>query len=116
MALPNDLRVTKQTEDQLRRLKQYTGLNNNIIARIGFMRSLEKGYTYRENTVKLDGSLVLDKYTWLGETSSYTELLLKQKYPDFDAQQLLKAWAAHVEEGISSIRNLRSLGEFAAAL
>ncbi|WP_370277895.1 DNA sulfur modification protein DndE [Pontibacterium sp.] len=116
MALPNDLRVTKQTEDQLRRLKQYTGLTNNVIARIGFMRSMEKGYTYRENKVSLDGNLVLNKHTWLGDTSQYTELLLKQKYPDFDQTQMLKAWAAHVEEGIASIRNLKSIGEFSAAL
>ncbi|MCV6590969.1 MAG: DNA sulfur modification protein DndE [Marinobacterium sp.] len=116
MALPNDLRVTKQTEDQLRRLKQYTGLNNNVIARIGFMRSMEKGYTYRENSVALDGTLILQKQTWLGDTGQYTELLLKQKYPDFNSQQMLKAWAAHVEDGIASIRNLRSIGEFAAAL
>lgn len=116
MVLPNDLRVTKQTEDQLRRLKQYTGLNNNIIARIGFMRSMEKGYTYRENTVQLDGGLILLKQTWLGDTSQYTELLLKQKYPDFDSQQMLKAWAAHVEEGIASIRNLKNLGDFASSL
>lgn len=116
MALPNELRVTKQTEDQLRRLKQYTGLNNNVIARIGFMRSMEKGFTYRENSVQLDGPLVLPKQTWLGDTGQVTELLLKQKYPDFNAQQLLKAWAAHVEDGIASIRNLRSIGDFAAAL
>ena len=116
MALPNELRVTKQTEDQLRRLKQYTGLNNNVIARIGFMRSMEKGFTYRENSVQLDGPLVLPKQTWLGDTGQYTELLLKQKYPDFNTQQLLKAWAAHVEDGIASIRNLRSLNEFVSSL
>ncbi|MEH6625620.1 MAG: DNA sulfur modification protein DndE [Motiliproteus sp.] len=114
--LPNRMNLTKLTEDRLKRLKQNTGITPNVSSRIAFFRSLEKGFNYRENGLKLDGTLNLDKFTWLGDTSAYVELLLKQKYPELDDKQLVKAWAAHVDDGIASIRNLRSLGEFAAAL
>ncbi|WP_146640710.1 DndE family protein, partial [Escherichia coli] len=58
---------------------------------------------------KLDGTLVLDKITWLGETLQATELVLKMLYPQLEQKALIKAWAAHVEDGIAALRNHKSL-------
>ena len=38
-----------------------------------------------------------------------TELLLKQRYPEYSDKELQTAWAAHVEDGVSAIRNHKSL-------
>ncbi len=111
--LPNRMNLPKQTEERLRRLKQHTGISPNVSSRIAFFRSYGKGFTYRNSEIKLDGSLTLDKITWLGETGIYIELLLKEKYPNLEGKELAKAWAAHVSEGIMSIGNLKGLHEFA---
>lgn len=114
--LPNRMNLPKQVEDRLRRLKQHTGISPNVSARIAFFRSYENGFTYRNSEIKLDGSLVLDKITWLGETGIYIELLLKEKYPNLEGKELAKAWAAHVADGAMAIRNLKGLHEFAQAI
>ena len=114
--LPNRMQLTQQTEEQLKRLKAYTGVTPNVAARIAFFRSMESGFRYHGDQRKLDGTLVLDKNTWLGETSQVTELLLTLHYPEQDQKELTKAWAAHVEDGIAALRNHRSLNDLAQAI
>lgn len=114
--LPNRMQLTKQTEEQLKRLKIYSGVTPNVAARLAFFRSIESGFRYHDDNRKLDGALVLDKITWLGETAQVTELLLTLTYPEFDQKELTKAWAAHVEDGIAALRNHRNLKDLAVAL
>jgi len=116
--LPNRMVLNRQTEDQLKKLKAYTGITPNIAARLAFFRSVESEFRYSsvQDSNKLDGSLVLDKITWLGETLQTTELVLKMLYPQLDPKMMIKAWAAHVEDGIAGIRNYRNLKDFALGL
>lgn len=114
--LPNRMNLTRSTEEQLKKLKGYTGVTPNVSARIAFFRSIESDFRYRGQETKLDGSLVLDKYTWLGETNDVTELVLKMYYPDLDTKEYQQAWAAHVEDGIASIRNHKRLTSIASSL
>ncbi|OCH48968.1 DNA sulfur modification protein DndE [Aliivibrio fischeri] len=107
--LPNRMNLTRTTEEQLKKLKGYTGITPNVSARLAFFRSVESEFRYNGQEAKLDGSLVLDKFTWLGETSDVTELVLKMYYPDLDSKQHQQAWAAHVEDGIASIRNHKNI-------
>jgi len=107
--LPNRMNLTRTTEEQLKKLKGYTGITPNVSARIAFFRSVESDFRYKLIEAKLDGSLVLDKFTWLGETSDVTELVLKMHYPELDTKQYQQAWAAHVEDGIASLRNHKSI-------
>ncbi|WP_323935991.1 DNA sulfur modification protein DndE [Aeromonas veronii] len=107
--LPNRMQLTQQTEEQLKRLRSMTGVTPNVAARIAFFRSIESGFRYQGDPRKLDGSLVLDKITWLGETTQITELLLTLIYNDYDPKELAKAWAAHVDDGIAAIRNHKTL-------
>ncbi|MBB1361060.1 DNA sulfur modification protein DndE [Shewanella sp. SR44-4] len=110
--LPNRMNLTKQTEEHLKKLKQFTGISPNVSARIAFFRSIESGFKCTNSaTVKLDGALVLDKVTWLGETQLVTELMMKWHYPDLKGRELMAAWAAHVEDGIAAIRNHKQLLE-----
>jgi DNA sulfur modification protein DndE len=108
--LPNRMNLTKQTEEHLKKLKQNTGISPNISARVAFFRSIESGFKCANTaTVKLDGALVLDKVTWLGDTQLVTELMMKMHYPELQGRELMAAWAAHVEDGIAAIRNHKSL-------
>ncbi|MGX9834678.1 DNA sulfur modification protein DndE [Enterobacter dykesii] len=112
--LPNRMQLSRQTEEQLKKLKGYTGITPNVAARLAFFRSIESEFKYRINTddKKLDGTLVLDKITWLGETLQATELVLRMLYPNLEEKMMIKAWAAHVEDGIAALRNYRNLNDF----
>lgn len=116
--LPNRMQLSRQTEDQLKRLKAYTGVTPNVAARLAFFRSVESEFRYspERNNKKLDGSLVLDKITWLGETLQTTELILTMLYPQIENKEMMKIWAAHVEDGIAALRNYRNLKELTSAI
>ncbi|MGL5384293.1 MAG: DNA sulfur modification protein DndE [Enterobacterales bacterium] len=116
--LPNRMMLNRQTEDQLKKLKGYTGITPNVAARLAFFRSVESEFRYspERDSKKLDGSLVLDKITWLGETLQATELVLKMLYPQLEQKAMIKAWAAHVEDGIAALRNHRGLKDFTLSL
>ena len=114
--LPNRMVLSRQTEEQLKRLKGYTGITPNVAARLAFFRSVESEYSSERDNRKLDGSLVLDKITWLGETLQTTELVLKMLYPQLAQKDMVKAWAAHVEDGIAALRNYRSLRDFSMGI
>ncbi|HCI5644156.1 TPA: DNA sulfur modification protein DndE, partial [Klebsiella quasipneumoniae subsp. similipneumoniae] len=103
--LPNRMQLNRQTEENLKKLKGFTGITPNVAARIAFFRSIESDFRFLSNRedIKLDGTLILDKLTWLGETLQITELMLKMLYPDLDQKEMIKAWAAHVEDGISAL-------------
>ena len=116
--LPNRMQLNRQTEEQLKKLKAYTGITPNVAARLAFFRSVESDFRYSpdRDTKKLDGSLVLDKITWLGSTIQATELILKMVYKSNDEKLLVKAWAAHIEDGVSSLRNHKNLNNFVKAI
>ncbi|WP_168409999.1 DNA sulfur modification protein DndE [Erwinia amylovora] len=109
--LPNRMQLSRQTEEQLKKLKGYTGITPNVAARLAFFRSVETDFRYlpERDSMKLYGVLILDKITWLGETLQATDLILKMLYPQIEQKMLIKAWAAHVEDGIAALRNYRSL-------
>ena len=115
--LPHSMWLNKAVEEQLIGLRGRTGITPNVASRIAFFRSVEAGFTYdKTSNHKLTGSLKLDKFTWLGKTELVTELLLKQRYPDFTEKELQAAWAAHVENGIASLRNHRNLSSFSSKI
>ncbi|KAF7781833.1 hypothetical protein PRUB_b1173 [Pseudoalteromonas rubra] len=110
--LPQTMWLKKSVEEQLQALKANTGITPNVAARIAFFRSVESGFMFDNTTeYKLSGSLKLDKFTWLGKTQQVTELLLKQRYPEYSDKELQMAWAAHVENGTPSIRTINKLND-----
>lgn len=103
--LPNRLNIFKSTEDQLKKLKQQTGITPNISARIAFCHSIESGAIVSLETRKLDGTLNLDKTTWLGDHADLYELILAVQYPNLNSKELEIAWALHVEHGASILNS-----------
>ncbi|MGL5968089.1 MAG: DNA sulfur modification protein DndE [Kluyvera sp.] len=116
--LPNRMMLSRQTEEQLKKLKGYTGITPNVAARLAFFRSVESEFRYspEQDSKKLDGSLVLDKITWLGDTLEATELILRMLYPGLDQKMIIKAWAAHIEDGIAPLRNHKNILSFVKAI
>lgn len=115
--LPNRMQLNKTVEEQLKKLKASTGITPNVSARIAFFRSIESDYCYQPNVeYKLDGSLTLDKFTWLGKTQLVTELLLKQRYPSLEGKDLQIAWASHVDHGVASLRNHKNISDLLNAI
>jgi len=116
--LPNRMVLSRQTEDQLKKLKGYTGITPNVAARLAFFRSVESEFRYspERDSKKLDGSLILDKITWLGDTLEATELILRMLYPGLDQKMIIKAWAAHIEDGIAPLRNHKNILSLAKAI
>ncbi|HAE0856672.1 TPA_asm: DNA sulfur modification protein DndE [Salmonella enterica subsp. enterica serovar Ohio] len=114
--LPNRLQVNSRVEEQLKRLKSYTGLAPNISSRIAFFRSVESGYRFYGGDYKTDGKMNMDKATWLGDTGVAVELVLKMLYPQLEGRVLMQAWAAHIEDGIASLRNHKDIREFSEAI
>ena len=115
--LPQTMWLKKAVEEQLQTLKGKTGITPNVAARIAFFRSIEKGFVFnKEKDYKLSGSLKLDKFTWLGKTQMVTELLLKQRYPEYSDKELQTAWAAHVEDGIAALRNYKTLHTLSSSI
>lgn len=101
--LPARMKIHKKTEEYLRRLKQQTKIAPNVASRIAFFNSVESGFRYVDDGRKPDSSLVLDKHTWLGDMELAIETTCRFLYPEFDSKELEKAWAAHVEDGASTI-------------
>lgn len=49
--LPNRMVLSRQTEEQLKRLKGYTGITPNVAARLAFFRSVESEFRYSSNRI-----------------------------------------------------------------
>ena len=110
MILPNrGMKLTKETDEFLRRLKGRTKVTPNILARMAFFISVESGNRYNNEPIDLDGTLSLDKVTWLGDTTLATEMTLQMLYPEHTSQENTKAWAYHVMQGSKSFRNAKSI-------
>lgn len=114
MSLPRTLRLNRSTEEQLKKLKSYTGVTPNVMARIAFFHSIESGYKYISNDYLNNGNLALDKLTWLGESELIVETLLRSMYPNATPKQLEQAWAAHVSDGSAGFKSIRSLTELSS--
>ncbi len=106
--LPNTMKISPKAFSSLRRLQSNVGLTVNIGARLAFFTSIERGYRYQGEEIELN-QRALDKHTWLGEFSSLVEMLLREKYPTLNKQELYRAWGRHVDDGAQLIDSKTSI-------
>ncbi len=84
--------LKRTTKGQLKKIIQFTGSSPNVSSRIALYRSIQSDFRYSaESAKKLDGTLVLDKVMWLGDTLLVTELTLKLTYPALDKKEKMAA-------------------------
>ena len=109
--LPNEMKITDNAFNSLRRFHLNTGITVNIGARLAFFKSIESGYVYDGKEIE-PKQRQLSKHVWLGELEKIVELLLKEYYPESDEKSIYKAWNAHVEDGAAAIEGKTNLSSF----
>ena len=106
--LPNRIHLSKTASEQLKFLKARTGITPNVLARIALVRSIKEKFDYTLKEVSSDG-LEFQMPTLLGEYSLLYEKLLIELHAIQEPHELARALAAHIENGLSYIRNVRDL-------
>jgi DNA sulfur modification protein DndE len=114
--LPNRIHLSKIASEQLKLLKGRTGITPNILARIALARSIKEGFNYKlKEDMTLDG-LEFQMPTLLGEYALLYERLLVELHQFENSNDLTLALAAHIENGLASIRSVKDLGELLSQL
>lgn len=106
--LPNRICISKTASEQLKLLKARTGITPNILARMALVRSIKEKFDYTLKEVASDG-LEFQMSSLLGEYALLYEKLLMELHAIPDHHELSKALAAHIENGLSYIKNVKDL-------
>jgi len=107
---PNRIRISKGASDQLKLIKQRTGLTPNILCRMAIMLSLRRDCLSKKNSAKLDG-LEFNLSTLFGEHVALYECLLRHSYGEPSQKEAEAILAAHVDDGVMVLKAARSLSE-----
>ena len=108
LKLPSRVRLSKTASGHLNYLKTQTQLTPNLLARVALCLSIKSDFDYRQLTPASDG-LEFNLPTLLGDHALAYELLLLSESNPSDADELSKALVSHIENGISSLRQAKSL-------
>ena len=100
------VKFSREADNRLRMLKARTGLDNNIICRLGFCLSLEEPGEPRSDS---SGPSLreINRYTLLGEYDPLFVALLKARHPAVgdDADELQRLFLEHLHRGIALLAN-----------
>lgn len=98
------LRVCKEADQRLIHLKARTGLNPNLLCRMGFCLSLNDPTVPNPEAYPTDGEREINRFTLLGEWDDYFVALLKERCAhdglSVDDQTLEMQFRAHVNRGV----------------
>ncbi len=110
------LRVCAQADQSLVQLKARTGLNPNILCRIGFAMSLNDPLIPDPTAYPPDSDREINRFTLLGEWDEYFVALLRERcaYDGLDLDSDLDdQFRAHVNRGVihlsTRVKNLNDL-------
>lgn len=115
----NKVKLDGELTTKVRLLKSRTGLNPNILCRIGFCLSLnEPGIPDTERY--LEDGMEFNRYTLTGEWDSFFIALLKERCLQDDInleENLEKQFMAHLNRGITLIYSrIKQIGDLANLL
>ena len=100
------VRFSREADNRLRMLKARTGLDNNIICRLGFCLSLEEPGEPRSDS---SGPSLreINRYILLGEYDPLFVALLNARHPPLtnDAEELARLFIEHLHRGIALLAN-----------
>ena len=100
------VRFSKEADNRLRMLKARTGLDNNIICRLGFCLSLEEPGEPRSDSSE-PSSREINRYILLGEYDPLFVALLRTRHPEYrhDPTVLARLLVQHLHRGIALLAN-----------
>lgn len=107
---PNRIRISKTASDQLKQVRQRTGLTPNILCRIAIMLSLKRASLHKRANSKLDG-IEFNLPTLFGEHVMLYESLFRQAYGNLSQKEAELLLTAHIDDGIVVLKAARSLSE-----
>lgn len=111
------LRVCREVDQRLIHLKARTGINPNLLCRIGFCLSLNDPTVPDPEAYPPDSEREINRFTLLGEWDDYFVALLRERcaYDGLDVEQALDAqFRAHVNRGVLMLfGRVKHLGDFA---
>lgn len=100
------VRFSTEADNRLRMLKARTGLDNNIICRLGLCLSLEEPGEPRSDSSG-SSQREINRYTLLGEYDPLFVALLNARHPAIgdDAEGLERLFLEHLHRGITLLAN-----------
>lgn len=102
----NRLRVCKEADQRLSHLKARTGLNPNLLCRIGFCLSLNDPTVPKPTDYPADGEKEINRYTLTGEWDMLFVALLRERCRQDDPDghtSLEEHFRAHVNRGVLDV-------------
>jgi len=97
------LKVCKEVDQRLIQLKSKTGINPNILCRIGFCLSLNDPTVPNPDAYPPDSEREINRFTLLGEWDDYIVALLRERcaFDGLDLENALEGqFRAHVNRGV----------------
>ena len=100
------VKFSREADNRLRMLKARTGLDNNIICRLGFCLSLEEPGEPRSDSSG-PSTREINRYTLLGEYDPLFVALLNARHPEVvkNAEELTRLFIEHLHRGIALLAN-----------
>lgn len=101
------VKFSTEADNRLRMLKARTGLDNNIICRLGLCLSLEEPGEPRSDSSGAS-QREINRYTLLGEYDPLFVALLNARHPtvgDDDTEGLERLFLEHLHRGIALLAN-----------
>lgn len=108
--LPNRLRISKETSEQLKYIKAKTGVTPNILCRLAIAHSFKDRKQLKDKKIELDG-LEFNSYTLFGNHVKLYECLFQQVYGPLDSKEAEVVVASHIAEGVKALKTAKSLSD-----
>ena len=100
------VKFSKEADNRLRMLKARTGLDNNIICRLGLCLSLEESGEPRSDS-SAPSQREINRYVLLGEYDPLFVALVRARHPGNadDPEELARLLVEHIHRGITLLVN-----------
>ena len=115
------VKFSAEADGRLRMLKARTGLDANIICRLGLCLSLEETGDPRSDSSGVSSQREISRYVLLGEYDGLFLALLNARHPESrgDERELAALFVRHLHRGIgllaNRVKDIASLGELVGA-
>jgi len=111
--LPSSIRVSKRSEQKLKTLSGFTGLNRNAIARIAIMLAIKEGGNLANAGVADYQGQEFNQFLLFGENSTVYDVIINQYIKDKEIELSTKqAIVAMIEVGLFRMGHIRSVADF----
>jgi DNA sulfur modification protein DndE len=115
--LPSSIKVSKRSEQRLRTLSGYTGLNRNALARIAIMLAINEGSNLANAGVSDYQGQEFNQFLLFGEHSEVYDVVINQYIHEKEIELSIKqAIVAMIEVGLFKMGHFRSLADVQSIL